>query len=149
MISHMFPGSTRRSMKLKFTREERDDPERVREALLGESTIVSGWDNFMEVSQMQEQQFADADEIKRQMAEQEAQMRERIEAAKAETLERKRQQKEAGLLDDDAEGNEAGDKENGKGKKKRKGKDKQVTFQEEVGVEIVGTVDDDETWGQE
>jgi transcription factor TFIIIB component B'' len=149
MISHMFPGSTRRSIKLKFTREERDDPERVREALLGQSTIVSGWDDFMQVSQMQEQQFADADEIKRQMAEQEAEMRERIEAAKAETLERKRQQREAGLLDDEGEGNEGGDKENGKGKKKRKGKEKQVTFQEEVGVEIVGNVDDDDTWGQE
>jgi transcription factor TFIIIB component B'' len=36
-----------------------------------------------------------------------------------------------------------------KGKKKRKGKEKQVAFREEVGVEIVGAVDDDDTWGQE
>jgi transcription factor TFIIIB component B'' len=146
MISHMFPGSTRRSMKLKFTREERDDPERVRECLLGASTIVAGWDDFIEVSQMQEQQFADADAIKREMAEQEAEMREKILAAKAETDERKRQQREAGVFDEEGEGGEA---DGAKGKKKRKGKGKQVAFQEEVGVEIVGAVDDDDTWGQE
>jgi transcription factor TFIIIB component B'' len=148
MISHMFPGSTRRSIKLKFTREERDDPERVRKHLLGSSTIVSHWDNFMQVSNMEEQQFADADAIKRQMADHEAEMREKINAAKAETEERKRQQREAGLLDDDADG-DPNNKENGKTKKKRKGKEKQVTFQEEAGVEILGTVDDDDTWGQE
>jgi transcription factor TFIIIB component B'' len=146
MISHMFPGATRRSIKLKFTREERDDPQRVRDALLGKSTIVEGWDNFMQVSQMEAQQFADADEIKRQMAEEEAEMREKIAAAHAETAERNRQQGLAGVLD----ANESSDpnKENGKGKKKRKGKEKQVTFQEEAGVEIVGTVGDDDSWGR-
>lgn len=147
MISHMFPGSTRRSIKLKFTREERDNPDGIREILLGRSTIDSHWDKFMEVSQMEEEKFADADSIKREMAEHEAEMREKIKAAKAETEERKRQQREAGLLDD--ENGDGLDKENGKGKKKRKGKDKQVTFQEEAGVEILGNVDDDETWGQE
>lgn len=148
MISHMFPGSTRRSMKLKFTREERDDPERVRQILLSRSTIVSHWDNFMQVSQMDEEKFANADEIKRQMAEEEAEFRARIEAAKAETVERKRQQREAGLLDDE-DGNGDPNKENGKGKKKRKGKDKQVAFEDDTGVEILGNADDDATWGQE
>jgi transcription factor TFIIIB component B'' len=149
MISHMFPGSTRRSIKLKFTREERDDPARVREILLSRSTINSNWDDFMQASQMNEEKFADADEIKRQLAEEEAEFRERIAVAKLETEERKRQQREAGLLDDEDENGEQGNKENGKGKKKRKGKEKQVTFQEEAGVEIVGNVDDDATWGQE
>jgi transcription factor TFIIIB component B'' len=148
MISHMFPGSTRRSIKLKFTREERDNPQDVRNALLGASTIVTHWDKFMQVSNMEEQQFADADAIKRQMADHEAEMREKINAAKAETEERKRQQREAGLLDDEAKG-DPNNKENGKTKKKRKGKEKQVTFQEEAGVEILGAVDDDDTWGQE
>jgi transcription factor TFIIIB component B'' len=147
MISHMFPGSTRRSIKLKFTREEREDPQRVREALLGQSTISTHWKDFIDVSQMEEEKFADAEKIKQEMAEHEAEMREKIAAARAETEERKRQQREAGLLDDE-EGNDP-NKENGKGKKKRKGKEKQVTFQEEVGVEIVGNVDDDDTWGQE
>ncbi|KAH8724731.1 hypothetical protein GQ44DRAFT_617309 [Phaeosphaeriaceae sp. PMI808] len=144
MISQMFPGATRRSIKLKFTREERENPTGVREALLGQSQIVSHWDTFIKASQMEEEEFADADEIKRQMAEEEAEMRERIAAAHAETLERKRQQKEAGVLDDEGEGNEASNKESGK--RKRKGKEKQVTFEEE-GVEIVGAIDEDATWG--
>ncbi|KAH7378380.1 hypothetical protein DE146DRAFT_318397 [Phaeosphaeria sp. MPI-PUGE-AT-0046c] len=147
MMSHMFPGYTRRSIKLKFTREERDNPDGIREILLSRSTIDSHWDKFMEVSQMEEDKFADADTIKREMAAHEAEMREKIKAAKAETEERKRQQREAGLLDD--ENGDDPNKENGKGKKKRKGKEKQVTFQEEAGVEILGNVDDDETWGQE
>jgi transcription factor TFIIIB component B'' len=148
MISHMFPGSTRRSIKLKFTREERDDPKRVEEALHGQSTISTHWEDFKQVSQMEEEKFANAEQIKREMAEHEAEMREKIAAAKAETEERRRQQREAGLLDDE-DGNDP-NKENGKGKKKsRKGKEKQVTFQDDVGVEIVGNVDDDDTWGQE
>ncbi|KAF2819101.1 hypothetical protein CC86DRAFT_375280 [Ophiobolus disseminans] len=146
MISHMFPGSSRRSIKLKFNREERDDPEAVQEALHGKSQIASQWDNFLEVSQIDEERFADTDRIKREMAEVEAKMRERIVAATAETKERKIQQREAGVLDDDVEGAE---KENVKGKKKRKGKEKQVTFQEEAGVEIVGVIDDDADWGKE
>lgn len=146
MISRMFPGSTRRSIKTKFTREEREHPDDIREALLGQSELSTHWDTFLKTSQMEEDEFADADEIKRQLAEEEAEMRERITAANAETLERKRQQKEAGVLDEEGEGN---DKENGKGKKKRKGKEKQVTFEEEKGVEIVGNIDDDENWGRE
>jgi transcription factor TFIIIB component B'' len=146
MISHMFPGSTRRSIKLKFTREERDDPQRVRDALHGSSTIDTHWDSFMQVSTMEEQQFADADAVKREMAEHEAIMREKINAAKAEAEERKYQQREAGVLDEEEDPN---NKENGKTKKKRKGKDKQVTFQEEAGVEILGDADADATWGQE
>ncbi|KAH9872877.1 hypothetical protein J1614_005271 [Plenodomus biglobosus] len=145
MISQMFPGSTRRSIKTKFTREERENPERVREALHGQSEIVSHWSVFLEASQRNDDSFVDADEIKRQLAEDEAIMREKIAAAKAETEERNRQKAAAGVLDD--EGGEAGDKENGK--KKRREKGKQVSFQEEQGVEIMGTIDDDDTWGQE
>jgi transcription factor TFIIIB component B'' len=149
MISHMFPGASRRSIKLKFTREERDNPDLVREALLGQSQIVSHWDEFMEVSQMDEARFADADRINRELAEEEAIMREQIDAAKAETKERKRQQFEAGMID--AEGNEINPDGTvvEKGKNKRKGKGKRVAFQEEAGVEVLGAIDEDERWGQE
>ncbi|KAF2029007.1 hypothetical protein EK21DRAFT_90219 [Setomelanomma holmii] len=149
MISHMFPGSNRRSIKLKFTREERENPDIVREALHGRSEIASNWETFMEASQMQDSHFKDVDQIKLQMEAEAAEFREQIETAKAETLERKRQQREAGMLDEDGDGNEASNKENSKGKRKNKGKQKQVTFQEEAGVEIVGNIDDDHTWGQE
>ena len=147
MISQMFPGSTRRSIKTKFTREERENPERVREALHGQSEIISHWDVFLEASQRNEESFVDADEIKRQLAEDAAIMRAKIEAAKLETEERNRQRIAAGVLDDE-DGDQAGNKENGKGKK-TKDKGRQVTFQEEAGLEIIGTIDDDDTWGQE
>jgi transcription factor TFIIIB component B'' len=149
MISQMFPGFTRRSIKTKFTREERENPEGVREALQGRCEINhGGWDKFLEKSEKTEESFADADEIKRQMAEEEAEFRAKIAAAQAEAQERKRQREIAGI---DADGNPLGDgtnKENGKGKKKR-GKNKQVAFQEEQGVEIIGEIGDDDTWGQE
>ena len=35
VISKMFPGRTRRQIKLKFTNEERRDPERIKQTLLG------------------------------------------------------------------------------------------------------------------
>ncbi|EMD67588.1 hypothetical protein COCSADRAFT_62966, partial [Bipolaris sorokiniana ND90Pr] len=150
MISQMFPGFTRRSIKTKFTREERENPQGVKEALQGRSELTNGgWGVFLEKSNKTEESFADADEIKRQMAAKEAEFRERIAAAQAEAQERKRQRELAGI---DEDGNPLGDgaanKENGKGKKKR-GKNKQVEFQEEQGVEIVGHVGDDDTWGQE
>lgn len=150
MISHMFPGFTRRSIKTKFTREERENPEGIREALQSRSELnTGGWGVFLEKSNKTEESFADADEIKRQMAEKEAEFKERIATAKAETQERKRQRELAGIDEEgNPLGNGAANKENGKGKKKR-GKNKQVTFQEEQGVEIVGEVGDDHTWGQE
>jgi transcription factor TFIIIB component B'' len=149
MISQMFPGFTRRSIKTKFTREERENPEGIREALQGRCEMNgSGWNKFLEKSNKTEASFADADEIKRQMAEEEAEFREKIAAAQAEAQERKRQRELAGI---DEDGNPLGDganKENGKGKKKR-GKNKQVAFQEEQGVEVIGEIGDDDTWGQE
>ncbi|USP78697.1 uncharacterized protein yc1106_05971 [Curvularia clavata] len=150
MISQMFPGFTRRSIKTKFTREERENPEGVKEALQGRSELTNGgWGVFLEKSNKTEESFADADEIKRQMAAKEAEFRERIAAAQAEAQERRRQRELAGIDEDgNPLGDGAGNKENGKGKKKR-GKNKQVTFQEEQGVEIVGHVGDDDTWGQE
>ncbi|EOA89164.1 uncharacterized protein SETTUDRAFT_55322, partial [Exserohilum turcica Et28A] len=148
MISQMFPGFTRRSIKTKFTREERENPEGVKAALQGRSELTNGgWGVFLEKSNKTEESFADADEIKRQMAAKEAEFRERIAAAKVEAQERKRQRELAGI---DEDGNPLGDGSGNKEKgKKKRGKNKQVTFQEEQGVEIVGLVGDDDTWGQE
>lgn len=146
MISRMFPGATRRSIKTKFTREERENPADVHKALLGQSQLASHWDEFLHASQMQDNSFADTDRIKREMAEKEAEMREKIVAAKEETELRKARMKDAGVLDDNEDGTEASNKENGKGKKKKKGKERQV-FEQEEGVEILPN--DDETWGQE
>ncbi|KAE8841975.1 hypothetical protein PTNB73_00029 [Pyrenophora teres f. teres] len=151
MISQMFPGFTRRSIKTKFTREERDNPEGVKEALQGRCEMnEGGWNMYLEKSNKTEESFIDVDEIKRQMADVEAEYQKKIEVAKAEALERKRQRELAGV---DEDGNPLGpdgtaNKENGKGKKKR-GKNKQVAFEAEQGVEIIGEIGDDDTWGQE
>ena len=145
MIAHMFPGMTRRSIKTKFTREERENPEIVRDCLRGKSELASHWDHFLAASQLEEGSFADADAIKRDLEEEEARMREQINEALREKEERENQKKLAGLTEGD---DGAAENDNGKGKKKRKQKDKTVTFQEE-GVEILGELDDDPNWGQE
>ncbi|KAL6706701.1 hypothetical protein ACN47E_005243 [Coniothyrium glycines] len=137
MISQMFPGSTRRSIKTKFTREEREHPQRVKEALHGRSEMLSNWGTFLEASQRQDDSFKDADQIRQDLAEEEASMREKIAEAKAEAAERKRQKELAGAMTDDEQGGDAANKENGKGKKKRKDKGKQVAFRDEPGVEIL------------
>jgi transcription factor TFIIIB component B'' len=140
----MFPGMTRRSIKTKFTREERENPDIVRDCLRGESTLASHWGEFLEASQLQDDSFADSDRIKKELEEEEARMREQINEALKEKEEREHQKRLAGVTED----GDANEKENGKGKKKRKQKDKTVSFQEE-GVEILGEVDDDPNWGQE
>jgi transcription factor TFIIIB component B'' len=147
MISQMFPGFTRRSIKTKFTREERDNPEGVKEALRCQCELNGvGWTTFLKETKKTEESFADVDEIKRQMAERDAEMRVQIEAAKLEAEERRRQRELAGV---DADGNpieESGNKENGKGKKTRKKKEK-VRFEEQPDVEIIE--DNDPDWGNE
>lgn len=146
MIAHMFPGMTRRSIKTKFTREERENPDIVRDCLRGASQLVSHWDHFLAASQLEEESFADADAIKRDLEEEEARMREQINEALREKEEREKQKKLAGVAEEGEGGADAA--ANAKGKKKRKGKDKSVAFVEE-GVEILGDVDDDPNWGQE
>src|SRR5262249_2490563 len=44
VIAKCFPNRTRREIKAKFVREERDDPERVHEALTGARNWNESWD---------------------------------------------------------------------------------------------------------
>lgn len=144
MIAHMFPGMTRRSIKTKFTREERENPDIIRECLRGKSQLASHWDHFLAASQLQEDSFADADRIKQDLEDEEKRMREQIDKALEEKVEREKQKKLAGVTE---EGAGEGEKD-GKGKKKRRTKEKNVHFHEE-GVEILGDVDEDPEWGVE
>lgn len=141
MIAHMFPGMTRRSIKTKFTREERENPDIVRECLRGKSELASHWTHFLAASQLEEESFADADKIKHELEEEEARMRTQINEALREKEERDKQRKLAGVTDDGPDGDK-----DAKGRKKRRLKDKNVTFQED-GVEVLGDVDDDPNWG--
>ncbi|KAF2262085.1 hypothetical protein CC78DRAFT_570053 [Lojkania enalia] len=138
MISTMFPGSTRKSIKLKFNREERDNPVRIKEALGKKRNL--NWDEYLKRAGKKEDSFVDPKEIERQLAEEKERMEVQIAAAKEVYEEEKRQKKLAGIEDSDEEGVEGSSKENKKG---RKGK-KAVAFEQEEGVEILGSVDDDE-----
>lgn len=142
MISHMFPGYTRRAIKTKFNREERENPERVTEALQGRSELSSHWNQFLQASQLDEANFADTEKIRQEMAEHEADMREQIKAADLETKQRNEQRRLAGALDDDEDAETQGSEKN-KAKKKKKGKEKEkAALVPEEGVEILEYLDE-------
>ena len=75
MISKMFPGRSRREIKLKFTKEEKLESEKIKETLLGERLPVD-MDDF---SKMTNTVYRDPSELERDMAED----RKRIEEEQA------------------------------------------------------------------
>lgn len=133
MISTLFPGTGRHSIKNKFTREEKDNPERVKAALLGKRT--SDWNQYLQLANVNQDDFLDPDKLKAELKEEEAEMRVKIEEAAAEKAEERRQKRLAGFPDSEDE--EEGGKENGKKKKKKRDKKKPFEFAPEEGVEIV------------
>ncbi|MCJ1337488.1 Transcription factor TFIIIB component B [Bachmanniomyces sp. S44760] len=63
MISKMFPGRSRRHIKLKFVKEERQNPERIHETLMGEKKAV----DMEELSKLSNITFMDPKELERDM----------------------------------------------------------------------------------
>lgn len=90
MISKMLPGRTRRSVKLKFTREERQDELRIKQALLGERLPV----DLEEYSRLSKTVFADPKELELELEEDRKKMEER-QAEAREAQEEIRRQREA------------------------------------------------------
>lgn len=90
MISKMLPGRTRRSVKLKFTREERQDEPRIKRALLGERLPV----DLEEYSRLSKTVFADPKELELELEEDRKKMEER-QAEAREAQEEIRRQREA------------------------------------------------------
>lgn len=90
MISKMLPGRTRRSVKLKFTREERHDEPRIKRALLGERLPV----DLEEYSRLSKTVFADPKELELELEEDRKKMEER-QAEAREAQEEIRRQREA------------------------------------------------------
>jgi transcription factor TFIIIB component B'' len=146
MVSTMFPGSTRRSIKLKFTREERANPTRIKETLQGR--INTDWDHYLQESGADPGAFRDdPDVLNRELAAEREGMEEQIQAAKDAAEEERRQRRIAGIESEEENAEE--DNQNGKGKKKRGRKDKTVTFAQEEGLEVLGEIDQDDGWGQQ
>ncbi|KAF2747713.1 hypothetical protein M011DRAFT_486131 [Sporormia fimetaria CBS 119925] len=136
MIATLFPGCTRRSIKLKFNKEERVNPVGIKEALSGQRN--TDWDAYLAKSGMKETQFRDPRAIEAELEAYAAKKQVEIDAAKKKTEEQRRQRRLAGaeLTDDEAEngGGAAG------GRKKKTTK-KAVAFVEEEGVEVLGDAD--------
>ena len=65
MISKMFPGRSRASIKLKFTKEEKLDREKIKQTLLGERISV----NLEEFSKMSNTTYIHPSELERDMEE--------------------------------------------------------------------------------
>ncbi|KAF2012674.1 hypothetical protein BU24DRAFT_256767 [Aaosphaeria arxii CBS 175.79] len=140
MISSLFPGTTRRSIKTKFVREERENPARIKQ-VLNAPRRNNDWESYLTHSGRTNDEFKDTDNIMRELAEEEARMRIEINAAKEVAEEERKQRHAAGIFSDNEDG---GDKENGK-KKGRKRRGQQAAnvggFALRPGEEIV---DDDE-----
>ncbi|ORY17644.1 hypothetical protein BCR34DRAFT_660780 [Clohesyomyces aquaticus] len=146
MISTLFPGATRKSIKRKFTKEERENPEDVKAALRrqGQPADAAGrkedWDKYLQMTGKTEDSFLDVQAVYAELEQEARAMQVEIDAAKAKHEEERRQKRLAGveLSEDEAQVGNA--KENAR-KKKRKGK-QPVAFDDEEGVEIVGSIDD-------
>jgi transcription factor TFIIIB component B'' len=135
MIATMFPGTPRASIKGKFTREERDNPERIKEVLNGDRNL--DWDEYLRRSNTKNENYVDADAIKRDLDVERARMEVEIEAARVAHAEELRQQAIAGARGD-------ANKENGK-KKGKKGDTAQTKTAAVAGREV--EVDEiDEEW---
>ena len=144
MMTSLFEGVSRRSLKLKFTREERKNPDIIKDILQQKDTRLKNWDEFLKASGKENDEYDRVEEIKRELLEAEEEGRKRIQEAKDEYEEEMRQKRLAGFASDEEEG---GDKGAAK-KKGKKAKDKQVAIQDEEGVEVL-EVDENDGWGEE
>ncbi|KAL5406494.1 hypothetical protein PMIN03_007738 [Paraphaeosphaeria minitans] len=143
MMTTLFEGVSRRSLKLKFTREERKQPEVIKAILQQKETRLGNWNDFLKASGKENEQFDRVEQIKQELEAAQEDARRQIEEAKAEHEEEKRQKRLAGFMSDE----EGDENEAGKKKKGKKGKEKHVTFQDED-VEVL-EVDENDGWGAE
>ncbi|KAF2273865.1 uncharacterized protein EI97DRAFT_503246 [Westerdykella ornata] len=138
MISTLFPGSTRRSIKLKFNREEKENPAGIKAALNGQRN--SNWDDYLKKSGMTDDHFLDPKAIEEELNAERERMQVEIDAARAAAEEERRQRRIAGA--ELSEEEDAGQADGGK--KKRRKREKKVVFQDAGNVEILGEIGDEE-----
>ncbi|KAF2004540.1 hypothetical protein P154DRAFT_617073 [Amniculicola lignicola CBS 123094] len=144
MISTMFPGTTRKSIKTKFTREERENPERIKAALAAPRNTE--WTEYLNACGKDDSAFVNPDAIKRELEEERKKFEVQIEDARKIREEEKRQMRLAGVEDSGEEEayRKAEKEKEKKGKKKeRKAREKAVTFQDDENVEILGVIEDE------
>jgi len=94
IISKMFPGKTRRHIKLKFVREEHNDPERVKAALIGEA-VPMDMGVYCEATGLDEDHFKDPEALQAELAAQSEAQQEEIEQAKVDATKRQEEKQAA------------------------------------------------------
>ena len=139
MISKMFPGRTRRSIKLKFCKEEKKDKHRIKQTLLGEQVLV----DMAEYERITKTTYADPKELEIGLEEDRRRLVEEQEAERRamEEMEKEREKEVAASRaaaaatnkslaaegDEDQGGVERGNEsiiKGGKGGRRRKGREK-------------------------
>lgn len=94
MISKMFPGRTRRMIKNKFVREERDHEWRIRAVLLGQPDPIN-FENFLKHTGQSAEDFKDPKALEAELKEDEERQREEIEREREEQVEAQKRKQEA------------------------------------------------------
>ncbi|KAL1959350.1 hypothetical protein VTO42DRAFT_2153 [Malbranchea cinnamomea] len=131
MISRLFPGRTRRHIKLKFSNEERKDPERIKATLLGPREPVT----LEAYSEMTNTVYDDPRAIEQELEEE----KKRIEEQHA----REKEAREEMLRNPSGDSNVLPSVESGNAKRRRNEKKRVNTFVGGGGTEeILGTIDD-------
>jgi len=94
IISKMFPGKTRRHIKLKFVREERLDPDRVKSALIGE-VVEMDMGVYCAATGMTESQFKDPVALEEELRVESEQQREELEKQRDDATDAAKKKQEA------------------------------------------------------
>lgn len=135
IISKMFPGKTRRQIKLKFVREERANPVRINSALLGDESLPMDINAYATATGREESYYKDPDVLKQELRDEEQRQKEEIEKQREEQeqAQREKQRKAAGK--NAAAQKERAAKRAGNSKKKGRGAPGPGAAGVEVGVE--------------
>ncbi|KAF2868495.1 hypothetical protein BDV95DRAFT_597348 [Massariosphaeria phaeospora] len=146
-IAPLFPGLSRRSIKLKFTREERADPARVRRALHAQKAVdyadyVRQTDGDLQALEA----LDDPDEIEARLNAELKVWEDKVKVEKAKRKEEleeiKARRRAQGLPSEDENERMDGNGSVKMGARKKKGVRKQVGFAVEEGVEMLGALDE-------
>ncbi|KAF2490536.1 hypothetical protein BU16DRAFT_543852 [Lophium mytilinum] len=140
MVATLFPNKNRRCIKHKFVREERLDPDRIKEALVGRKEPID-FNEYLKRTGKDASAFKDPRQLEAELKEIEEQNQAEVDIARKEYAEIQRQKQLAGA---DVSGDEGGEGEENGGKKKRERQKKKPKGQPVGGeeLEIVEELDD-------
>lgn len=140
----LFKDVTRRSLKLKFNREEKENPDLIKAALNGQRK--SNWEEFLGKSGYTDAHFIDPRALEAELEGMREEARPEIEKKKAEAEEIKRQRVLAGLPPEEEDEQQPEQEGGKKGRKKRE--KRTVQWQDDENVEIVGDVGDEDDYDE-